>query len=92
MESNGMGFLNWGFMVTQINGGANVKDRKIIIYGAGEYGKRMLCFLRSLGIEPDWFCQTEIEENVKLEGISILSLKNLYSLNDKLLIFVKIAA
>lgn len=67
-------------------------NNMIIIYGAGEYGKRMLHLLHSLGASPKFFCQTEAGEGVQVEGISVISLEALSKMKERMLIFVAIAS
>lgn len=66
-------------------------DRKIVIYGAGDYGKRMLQLIRSLGGEVDLFCQTEVDEGAQVEGVPVVSFATLSKIKERMQIFIAIA-
>ena len=52
--------------------------KKIIIYGAGDYGRRLLHYFRKQSVEPDFFCQTEVEdEGALVEGVPVISINRL---------------
>ena len=68
-----------------------MRDRKIVIYGAGDYGRRMLHLIRSFGGMVDYFCQTEADEGMQVEGIPVVSLAALSEMKERLQIFVAIA-
>lgn len=55
--------------------------KKIVLYGAGDYGRKLLHYFRKQSIEPDYFCQTEVEDESSLvEGIPIISIDRLVSM------------
>ncbi len=68
-----------------------MRDEKIIIYGAGEYGKRLLHFLRSLGVEVDYFCQTEADAGMYVEEIPVVSFAALSKMEEPLQILIAMA-
>ena len=67
-----------------------MRNRKLVIYGAGTYGIRMLHFLHSVGVEADLFCQTEAAEGLSVEGIPVVSFAALSKMKDKMLILIAI--
>lgn len=50
---------------------------KIIIYGAGDYGKRLYHFLKDLHCTIDYFCQTSCEERRYYDDVEIIDLNQL---------------
>ncbi|MCI8640118.1 MAG: FkbM family methyltransferase [Coprococcus sp.] len=63
---------------------------KIIIFGAGVYGKKCLYFLSSIGVTVDFFCQTYVEENQYLKEIPILDISRLSKVEENKIIFIAI--
>ena len=63
---------------------------RIVIYGAGNNGLRMLHFLRLFGIKPDCFCQTKTENENQVEGIPVISVMELHTIQEKLIILIAI--
>lgn len=65
-------------------------NKKIVIYGAGDYGRRFLGFLRKQGVEPDFFCQTQVKDtSTCIEGIPLISINELCLM--KALVYIAIA-
>ena len=68
-----------------------VIERKLVIYGAGRYGRHMLQFLQSMGTKADFFCQTQASDGMKVEGIPVLSFDELCNCSGKMSVFIAIA-
>lgn len=64
---------------------------KIVIYGAGFYGKKCFQFLSSIDARVDFFCQTCVDSEHSLMGIPIIDVKQLSMLNDDIMIFLAIS-
>lgn len=57
--------------------------KKIVFFGAGDIGAKMLELWRGFGIEPDFFCDNNTERwGSKYHNIQILSLKELVQLGQ----------
>lgn len=54
-------------------------DRKIIVYGAGKYGRKMLALLHNISLEADCFC----DKNPSQEQVLNYSVISLDELKDK---------
>ena len=67
-----------------------MRDRELVIYGAGEYGKRLLRFLRSLGVEVDCFCQTKADEGLHIDGVPVISFACLSKMKEKFQILISL--
>ena len=65
--------------------------RKCVIYGAGEYGKRLYKFFTEHGIKTDYFCQTDKAEKMDLYGIPLISLNELRDIKEIKSIFIAIS-
>lgn len=63
-------------------------DEKIIIYGAGVYGKSLLRFLLGMGVQVDCFCQTESSRDNLVDGLSVISFADLCKMEEKKRIFI----
>lgn len=63
---------------------------KRVIYGAGKNGIRLWKHFETLGVNIDYFVQTNIIENRILDGIRIISLNELAQINDDILICLAI--
>lgn len=63
---------------------------KIIIFGAGFYGKKCFQFLTSIGVKVDYFCQTRIENENSLYEIPILDITKLSKIKSNKIIFLAI--
>ena len=61
-----------------------------IIYGTGDYGKRLLRLFQNLGITPNSFCRTEVKDNETVENIPVVSVDNLIKTKKNLMIFIAI--
>mgnify|MGYP002515600297 CR=1 FL=1 len=67
------------------------EDRRVIIYGAGDYGKKLLNILNDCGVKVDYFCQTEVEEKeYTVQGICVLSIKQLFQMPGTKIILIAI--
>lgn len=47
----------------------------VVIYGAGDYGRKLYSFLRTLGCHIDYFIQSDEPKEDSYEGIEIISFK-----------------
>lgn len=63
---------------------------KYIIYGAGEFGKRLYYFFDEYNIKIDYFCQTDKCANDDLYGIPLISLDELRKVIGLKIIFIAI--
>ncbi len=71
---------------------AIIKSKKSkIIYGAGDFGRRLLHYMLNMGIKVDMFCQTNVSYEYTVENIPVISLKNLISINEDYQIMIAIA-
>lgn len=66
------------------------ESMKIIIFGAGYYGKKCFQFLTSIGVKVDYFCQTYVESEDVLYGIPILDIIELSKIESDKIIFLAI--
>ena len=54
------------------------KMKKVVIYGAGDYGKRLFTFLDAMNVKIDFFCQTLVDEEQKyVNNIPVISMQQL---------------
>lgn len=53
-----------------------------IIYGAGDYGKKLYTYFAEKGDTVDFFCQTTVQADTYLYNTKIISLNELLNLND----------
>jgi len=51
--------------------------KKIIIYGAGDYGKRVFHMLKECGVSVFCFCKTSASEDEMCEGVRVIGLKDI---------------
>lgn len=65
-------------------------EHKIIIYGAGDYGKKLWNILNDWGISVFCFCQTVKTESKKLYDLDILSLNELKKIEEFKVILIAI--
>lgn len=63
---------------------------KNIIYGAGAYGQRLMRFLSVLGLNVDFFCQTESSAGSLVEGVPVISFAELCKMKGKMRILIAI--
>lgn len=61
-----------------------------IIYGAGDYGQKLLRFMTDMAVKVDYICQSEAEESACLNGIPILSVQQLRLQSGRKRIFIAI--
>ena len=64
--------------------------RKTVIYGAGNYGLKLLAYFNEMGLKVDFFCQTDVESERKLNGIEIISFKQLLCIEGDISVFIAI--
>ncbi len=67
-----------------------MKNKRIVIYGVGDYGKRLYFFLKSIGNRVDFFCQTCSYDETSYDGIKIINLNELSEIKGELIIFIAI--
>lgn len=61
------------------------KQKRVIIFGAGYYGKKLLDLCIDGGINVDFFCDSnERKQNTIIQGIRIISLKKLEELSKNI--------
>ncbi len=65
-------------------------NRKIVIYGAGKNGRKLLSFFEVLGIKIDCFCQTESSNGLQVEGIPVISFEELSKEKSRMLVLISI--
>lgn len=64
---------------------------RIIIYGAGDWGRRLLKILKRLNIKADYFCQTSGErECCPIEGLPVISSEKLVGMGGDMLILIAV--
>lgn len=68
-----------------------MNDDKIIIYGAGDFGKRLFNFLQKFNIFVEFFCQSNVVEEKRLFDIPIISIDQLRDISEKKIILIAIA-
>lgn len=57
------------------------EQKTVIIYGAGDFGKRLFTLLGYCGVKPNYFCQTEVDgEGYKICGLPVISVRELSEL------------
>lgn len=56
---------------------------KKFIYGAGKYGKLLLKYMTSLNEKIDYFVQTEEPTFKEIDGVPIISYKEMINLEGK---------
>lgn len=63
-------------------------NRKVAVFGAGNYAKRILNYLESIDSSPDFFVVSNLEKNPKeIKGISVLEINELnISVNEYVLV------
>lgn len=61
----------------------SMMEEKIIIYGAGKYGKKLLQCFKNWNIKVDYFCQSIVESEMFYEGIPIISVEELSEICGK---------
>lgn len=60
---------------------SGLTEKPLVLYPAGEYGRRMLKMLRSLQVEPVAFCDSSKEKaGTVIDGVKVYSLKELLEL------------
>lgn len=64
---------------------------KVIIYGAGDYGRRLYYFMKSIDCKIDFFCQTNCDGIKYYDDIKIIDLKQLLEISDFTKVIVLIA-
>lgn len=62
----------------------------IIIYGAGEYGKRLYHFLQGIGVRVDYFCQTSCDADICYEDIKIIDIIYLSKMAGDIMVFIAV--
>lgn len=67
-----------------------MNNASIIIYGVGEYGKRLYHLLKFAGIKIDYFCQTNSDARLYYDDIEIIDIKRLSEINRKLIVLISI--
>ena len=67
-----------------------MKEEKIIIYGAGNYGQKLYQFLEKKGVKIDFFCETHVNNEV-ICGIPVISRRQLIEINEKVIVLIGIA-
>lgn len=67
-----------------------LKLEKIAIYGAGDFGKRMLVFLKTIGCEVSFFIQSEDSDRKEYEGVPIISVTEYFRKKHECLVFIAI--
>lgn len=67
------------------------EEHKIIIYGAGDYGKRLYHFLKGINCKIDFFCQTNSDEIKYYDNVKIISVEQLLAMSNNNIIQVLIA-
>lgn len=66
-------------------------NRENIIYGAGDFGKRLYNFFDGINVKIDYFCQTNMDEyEEKVCGIPVISIHDLDKINKDKNIFIAI--
>ena len=65
------------------------KEKRVIIYGAGDYGRRLFYFIQGIGGSIDGFCQTVAEEK-SCCGFSIFSLDELMKIEEKIIVLIAV--
>lgn len=66
-------------------------NRENIIYGAGDFGKRLYNFLKTMNVKVDYFCQTKVETDRKvLFNIPVLSLEELGEESNSKNVFIAV--
>ncbi len=66
-----------------------LKDKNIVIYGAGKKGENILKMLRTLDVEPLFFCDRDTNKQGRyIGGIKVLSLDELESESRKGIVFL----
>ena len=63
---------------------------QIAIYGAGDFGKRMLSFLRSIGVNVSFFLQSTESDSKECRGVPILSIKDYFEKKYEYMVFIAI--
>lgn len=63
---------------------------KKAIYGAGEFGKRLFKILKLGGEKIDIFVQTNLNENINIEGIDVISYKDFIEIEEPYLVYIAI--
>lgn len=66
-------------------------EDKIIIYGAGKYGKKLRELFKSWNIKVDYFCQSAVEDKIYYEGIPVIPATELSEICGKKHIMIALA-
>ncbi len=64
--------------------------KKCVIYGAGEFGKRLYEFFSQHDIKISYFCQTDKDERTELYNIPLISLDELINIKELKSVFIAI--
>ena len=68
-----------------------MEDRKLIIDGAGEYGKRLYHFFKFAGGKVDYFCQTDCNNTESCyDGINIIDIQELSGIKGTLIVYIAV--
>lgn len=62
--------------------------REIIIYGGGEFARKMNQFFQNIGVKVNYFCVTKKKGESWLDGIEIIGLEELIGLETSYYIFI----
>lgn len=66
-------------------------NKQVIIYGTGNYGKKLLDILNHCCVKVDYFCQTEVEaQEFTVQGICVLSAKQLFQMSGTKIVLIAI--
>lgn len=66
-------------------------EDKIIIYGAGKYGKKLRELFKSWNIKVDYFCQSAVGDKIYYEGIPVIPATELSEICGKKHIMIALA-
>lgn len=69
-----------------------ITEKKKVIYGAGDFGKRLKHEMDQRGIRTDYFCQSEVKgEKNQIEGVDLISLEQLKVCREPLQVLIAMA-
>lgn len=77
---------SWKYFVGDV-----LVERLYVIYGAGDYGQRTYHFLKEIGVEVSFFCQSYVENGKKVLGLPVVKFADLVSTKDEIVFFLSIS-
>lgn len=67
-----------------------MSDSSIVIYGVGEYGKKLYHFFKMLGNKVNYFCQTYFSGEKYYDGIEIIDFSKMSKMKGNIIVLIAI--